>query len=887
MFHPDEPLVAVWIDQTRDEGRIVDRVYPSGWFELFRIRLWWERKSEEIAADWKRHSVQNGGVSAVHERSYAWRPPPPKPDPPYHSVQDGRDFNAWLYAISAVLVCLAAMEAGMRPAVALVSALFFLASPGPAEFCRYCETDAGLVVSLALFAWCAAAALRRRSFAWTAVASFAAGFAISCKYSLAPLALWPPILAAVVAIGGAGAEPSRGGRRAALRTVALAAGGLALAAAGFLFGTPALRMDPDWWMTSCHDVSAGTYSEILANLGGKPSRIGAMVVRASNLVRHLAVIGAPTLLWGAFSWSFWLRPAFRRQLAGVPLLLPAFLPFAVLFLPFVRSQETLPVAIVLALGAGLPLEWWLRRRESGAPPPSRRFLACACAAALLGAIALGDGALRTSGMISCFRLRDTRVEAQNWLLASVPAGTPVAFDGYVSQAARGVPCAVSGQPGGLQWRWTGVPERAGPGGPPPRYYVENVGFSWRFPVLDLRTGRLKKEVRDRLAAWEADTFPVREWSVPRDVPRPTFGQPSVRLVSFDVPAPGAPDAPVILPRPLALLPPEAPLYDASGPAGLGAIRAFLLVGKRTTMRLARDGAPRWLVARSLEGATPANVVAERFFRPRKATLPPGGAVALHAPPPPSLASRAVAWPASKARLRGDDQGNFVAAFLTPSAAEAARTLRTAGNPAGALALLREAGAPDAASRVEAFLAARAAGEAAAPEWEAAAREAIAACEAAAEAAECAEAPTDAETEAARRAATICGVPVGPAVDFARLRLVRQAIVPGVRLPVFLPEGRYAVALSPRRPDAKLPVSLPGRIFAGQTGEFRKEKSPDGSRRLVADIVVPAPGAFLSPVAAPAAFEPFFAEAEISWSVAARLRRAASEIRAALASSPSP
>lgn len=892
MFHPDEPLVALWIDQTRDEGRIVDRVYPSGWFELFRIRLWAERKIEQWSKDWERHSVQNGVVSAVHERTYAWKAPPPPSDPPGHTVQDGRDFNAWLFVLSAVLLYLAATEAGMRPAAALASAAFFLASPGPAEFCRYCETDAGLIVSLAFFSWCAARALRRRSFIWTALASFAAGFAVSCKYSLALLALWPPLVALSILFSRLFAdEAPRGGKKGgALRlfglAFALTVGALVLAAAGFLVGTPGLWMAPDWWMASCRDVSAGTYSEILSNIGGEPSWSAATIVRTSDLVRHLAALGAPTLLWGAFSWSFWLRPAFRRQLAGLPLLLPAFLPFAACALPFVRSQETLPIAIVLSFGAGLPLEWWLRRRADGAKP-SKRLRAAACAAAFVGAIALGDGALRTSGMISCFGLRDTRVEAQNWLLASLPADTPVAFDGYVGQVARGVPCLVSIQPGGLQWRWNGTPEPCGPGLPPPRYYVENVGFTGRFAVLDLGTGLLKTDVRGRLDAWRADTFPIREWAVPSDVPRPTFGQTPVRLVTFDVPPPGAPDASVVLPRPLCLLPPDAPLYDASGPACLGAAKAFRLVGKRTAMRLVRDGAPRWFVARFVEGDSPARAVIERAFRPKKSELRPAGAIvaALHPSLFDRLFARASAWPAAKARLRGDDQRNFVAAYLTPSAAEAARTLRLCGDPAGSLALLREAGVPDAAARVEAFLAAKAAGEPVEPAWEATAREAVAACEAVAAAADRAEAP--AGSLAARRAASVCGVPLGAVVDFSRLRLVRQAVAPGVRLPAFLPPGRHTVVLAPPRPGASLPESLPERLFAGQAGESREAWSPDGERRLVADVDIPASGAFLVPAAGPSPFKPFFAEVEISWSVAARLREAAAELRTALASDAQP
>ena len=886
LFHPDEPLVAAWIDQTRDEGRVTDRVYPGGWFQLFRFRLFLERKIEDFSEAWESHSVQDGVVSAVHERTYAWKMPPPSSPPPNHSVQDGRDFNAFLYALSAVLILLGALEAGLRPVAALISALFFLASPGPAEFCRYCETDAGLVFSLAFFAWCAARAVRRRSPAWMLFASFAAGFASACKYSLAPLVFWVPVLAAVVPLGVSDAKQSGERKTRARRLAALTLAGFALAAAGFLYGTPALLMDPEWWLSSYREVSTATYSEMLSNLGGKPSWTGAAVIRASNLVRHLAAFGLPTLLWGAFSWSFWLRRPFRRQLAGVPLLLPAFFPFAVFLFPFVRSQETLPVAMVIAFGAGLPLEWWLRRRANG-PAASRRLRVAACAAAVFGTLALCDSALRASGMISCFRLRDTRAEAQNWLLASLPEGAPVAFDGYVGQIARGIPCRVSKQPGGLQWRWNGAPEPCGPGLPPPRYYLENVGFTWRFPVQDLRTGRLKKEVRDRIEAWNADTFLIREWFVSPDVPHPTFGQPPVRIVSFDVPAPGAADAPVALPRPLAFLPPDAPLYDASGPAGLGALRAFRLVGKRTTVRLARDRRPRWLVVRSVSDGTPMKVEVERFFRPGKTGLDPGGATAFALRPSvlDRLLFRAVAWPAARARLRGDDQNNVVAAFLTPSAAEAARALRIAGRCAEALTLLREAGMPDDAARVEAFLAARSAGVTVEPEWEEAARGAIAACESVAKVAGRVE--SSADDREARAAASVGGGPVGPVVDFARLRLVRQAVVPGVPLPVFLPKGRYTIVLSPTRSEAGLPPAVPEHLFVGQLGGFRKELAPNGAHRLVADVDVRDPGAFLVPSGDPSAFTPFFAEVEIAWSVSARLREAASDIQNALGRAKTP
>ena len=48
-FHPDESRVARWIDHTKDYGYIQDRAYPSGWFELFRIRFWFEKRFEKMA----------------------------------------------------------------------------------------------------------------------------------------------------------------------------------------------------------------------------------------------------------------------------------------------------------------------------------------------------------------------------------------------------------------------------------------------------------------------------------------------------------------------------------------------------------------------------------------------------------------------------------------------------------------------------------------------------------------------------------------------------------------------------------------------------------------------------------------------------------------------
>lgn len=872
-FHPDETTIAEWINQVIDEGYIKSRAYPSGWFELYRIRCWAQNQSLNASRHWRTHSVQDGKVKAINAHSFLRTTELPADKKEEHTIQDGRLFNAWLHVFAALFLFAACLETGQRPLAAFLSSLFFLASAAPMEFLHYCETDEALVVSLACCTWMAARALRKKSPLLSLATGGVAGFAISCKFTLFPLLLLCATLPVVVLY-----DSKRFSRRKALRCGALALGMLAMAAAGYLLGTPALRLAPEWYFSALRKASEGTYAEILMNLGGVYSAWGANAHRLVFLGHALADIGLLTLIWSAFAWTFWFKREFRRQIFGVPFLLPLFFPFFVFCCPFVRRQETLPLSILFAIGSGLPLEWIARNGRQVLASGRSRQIAC-LAAGVVGLLALASGAMRTGGMASCFMLRDSRAEAQNWLHDSVQLEEPVAFDAYVGQLARGVPCQAI-EMGGLPYLWDGGPFPQ-TNGVVPRYYFENIGFTGRLPIRDLRTGLIRKDVRTRLANYQASVFPLRQWSVAKKALTPTFGQPRLRLVSFDRPSSNAVEIPIGYSRPIRLLSKGAHLYDSGGVDGLGAVRAVRTVGRRIPIHVNFDNAPCWLVTRMLAGDAPARIMRESLFVPRRSTIGPNGTTVAALEPTllENLGARAMAFSTSKCRMRGNDQTLLCGTFLTHNVASAARELRSGGNPAGALALLKEAGPLDAEAKVEAFLAAAEAHEPPLPEWTDAARSALSASES------LAMAGNDVE----RSSWTLCGVPVGILSDFARLRMRSCLLASGQVLPVFLPAGQYDVSLD-LSPQFSI-QQIPPRVFKSQVTDFRPIRDASGKVRLQAALNVRA-GQMLGVMGpqvdrtknAALMFTPFTAEVEVSWSPIGQTLAAAEHLRQALQAS---
>lgn len=855
-FHPDEKTIVRWIGQVRDSGYITQRAYPSGWFELYRLRMWFEERSDKCMAAWNDHTMQNGRVSAIDSASFQWREDEPEQENHRNGINSGRVFNAWLYVLTALFLYGACLEAGFHPAAAFVSGLFFVTAAEPLEFSHYCETDSALLVSMACCAWLAARAIRKRSVVWSLIGAFAAGFAVSCKFSLVPLLLWCFVAPAVVLVRGE--KPLR---RWLPRAIVLVLAGILLACGGYVLGTPALRIAPEWYLKALRVASDATYAEIVCNLGGNYTWWRATVLRAGDFVQQLSSMGLLTVAWGVFSWTFWFSRRFRRQLAGLPWMLPLFVPFLILCCPFVRRQELLPIPILFAMGAGLPLQWALSDGWRG----FREHRWTALAVLTLGICALSAQTFRSLGLLSCFHLRDTRVEAQNWLRSSLPTHMHVAFDAYVTQIARGIGCSAMGVEG-LPFQWEG--HLPGNQKEKPRYYVENVGFRGRLPVRDPAAGgAFFPEVLQNIEDYNTAVFDVRTWKVSRGTMRPVFAQPWVRLVSFEKPDADAFDVPLGHSRPILLLANGAHLYDAEGPALPGPFRAIHTVGKRSSVHLGLGNGPRWLVTRMLAGGEPVKIVREGLFAPKKSELAIDGVVAARLAPGAleRVAAHASAYSTARIRMRGDDQSVFCASYLTPSPADAARELREAGNAAAALELLRQAGSLDAAGRVEAFLAAAVTGETPDESWTAAAADALKAADRLA-----------AERDTiGRTGATLCGVPLGILEDCARIKMGIWMIEPNLRLPVWLPPGHYTMSVTIAREDLS---HLPKCFFEAQTGDFTTDYLDDGRCLLTLPLDVSA-GQFLS--IASADFEPFRACLELVWSPVDHTLETANNLRAAL------
>lgn len=824
-WHPDELPIARWMKQMDRQGYISERVYPSGWFVLAAPKSRLDDSLDRTAERWARHVGQDGAI-------YASRPAA-RPEVPAKRerdlIQAGRNFNALLLASTALLLFFLARELGVHPVAATAAAILFACLPAPLEHAHYCETDGIVGFALALAAWPALRAIRLGSAPWALAAAFAAGFALSCKYSLGPLLLGPPALAWVLSRDRA----RRRGRFFAL----LALGGLLAFGAGFLVGTPALRADPAFYLRDAARLSDAAWAE---NVGLPTGLEGAFRRVLSLLFSHgLGENGSFTLALFALGAACWAARDMRRYWPVVPLFLAAYLPNAAFLLPWVRNQESLPLLPGLCLGAALALD-----RAGRAIRLRGRAAAAGAAVLALAAAAFVQASGRGGRILSCFQARDTRAECREWLAGTATEDVRLALDRYVAQTIRGTPCKGEHRPG-LAASWPDWGREPAVASGRTRYALRNASFS----------GRLFPTAADMAneAAFRTDCPLLRAWTVaPGAVRTLVFSQPDVELRALPDPDGGGADVPVALDRPLQFAPGLRPFYDAAG-AAVGPVRAVHVAGQRHTVRPAADDRRRWAVALALDGPPRGDIAWNGLFRPRRLALSAGGAAvfeldaaAMH------RASRRSVRPSARVRLRhGDDQATRCVAFLTDDPAEVARALRRARDPGAALHFLRSIGELTAAARVEAFLAARAAGEPADPSWEEAARAALAAA-------------------SEEHVGSVGGVPLAALRDFAGLAVDAEALGADERPPVFLPAGTWQIRF-------RAVGDPPDRFFfEGQTGPAAEERGADGVVRLSATVRTDRPG-FLR--LAPGAKR--LLELRLRWDVGEQLDRVLDELRAAL------
>ena len=842
-FHPDEIVIASWIRQSHEKGYVAERAYPGGWFVLINV---WQRA--EAVCD------------AVLR---PWRGGPPSPIGA-KSVMQGRRFNLRLFALAVLFLYLAALEAGAGTAAAAFAALLFAVHPFPLEHVHYCETDMAVPFSLCLSGWLAMRAIRHGSRGWYIAAMFATGFAIACKYTLLPAVLWPIAVAPAVVRGE--------GRRGA-RIAALAAAGMAAAVAGFLAGTPALWMAFDFFTRSMQHESRKTYAEGMRALGkAYGSAWTRCAWRTATLAHELVRMGWEGLALFGAAFVVWIRSGRRENRAVFPLFLLVFVPYAVLLMPWIRNQETLPMLPPLCVGAAVAVDWAARALAHRAPGAGRRAAATtliALAAAAL-ACAFCDGRRILTG----FSRQDTRVACHDWLRDCADPDVHLAYDRYTKHATHQNPFLGDYVPGVAQ-KWPTVLHAPAFQTNHIRYVVRNASYFGR------RVNDVDASARTR--DFFQSCLLLRTWKIaPGRIRATTFSQPDLELWALPdsddlaegvarLKGGGAPDLPVVLDRPVYFPQDVAPLHAAEELRPLGPVRGIPVDERPRRFHPVPSG-DTLVVSRMLAPALAGTVSWSGVATPRQQTFSTNGVV-LFTVPADTLRRRS--WidvlPGCRVRLLNADPPSAPCiAWPVADRAEAARALRRGGDAAGALALLREAPSLDGAEIPEAFLAAVEAGETPDPAWEAAARDLLSALGRVAP-------QDDAPADSALR---VRGVPLRVARDFANLRLSNVPLVSGA-FPVLLPPGTYrATFIAPLQATA--PAS--GMWLAGQTAPAVPRRDAKGYTWWEATVVLPQESLLrVHPDAMPGIVdgEAGFRELVLSWDPAEQLPRLADELRAAL------
>ena len=687
-LHPDEGIVE---RRALEEigGRVVHRaVFPAGYYRLATVMDGIDRRAHGVShwlSDWTQQEGADGTAPIYRETDLTATM---RPRLRYRI----REWNVALAALSTFLLflLLRALYGGGWLAPALGS-LLYAAHPFVIEHSHYAETDAALLLTEVLAFLLATLALRGRMPWLILVASLAAGFAISMKFSCLLFVGAMPVAAFVVARRrGWGAKGA----------TALAAGALAALLAGYLVGTPMLLLAPRTYVELSRAERVRAFSEnavILDKLAGVP--FANLVVKGRAMIDEAARLGWGWWLWALLCVPLWFSRRMRPNWAGVPLFGLTYAPFAFFAFPWFRQQEFLPMLPFLAATMALPLAAGpggppLSRSQS-APQPSpawpARLLKTAVLAAVLCAVVstVRDG-IRVS---SAFAEIETTAAAERWLALCGPRLGRFGFEPY---ARVGVSIArrPDTRPEEVVHRITKLEDYDAD-----KWSRLSLDYFVRTPdrrgrsAFDPRTGRRFPVDQSRYDAILSDAVPLRSWRAAPDN-RPKFSQLSLELYGRADPGPAVADVPVL---------PGAPFFVFGNSFGtramragadsphVGPIEAVQLTPRKVTIAFdpLPAGARYYAVAMNFDATQPACVSWTRGFSPARATIPPSGAALFTSTRALDSFWRTTAESRVHTTLAGNDALCLVAVTADRALAEA--LLRRHGAPEAAVALGRNAG----------------------------------------------------------------------------------------------------------------------------------------------------------------------------------------------------
>lgn len=689
-MHPDESAVRLMMESFAKKlcaekeygtySREGPRVYPQGFFVFADI---YRRVSAPIKS-LSHKLAQEGGR---HRDLDAIRAPQKKENAP--TIIIGRRTNAILAGLCGLFLFLAVRAATGSAAGGLCASALAACSPFVIEHAHYCESDTAFCVGLALSLWVLFAAMRRSSLAWAVGGGAACAFALACKYTVAPLIPFGVLVFLSLCLKRCRAAQTAGARRAACWRCVLAALLFLLATlAAYSLFTPMVLVDSKLFFRKIFTSYASVQEEAAAfDLAGEGSIHHLLFWTVLHgLLGHLKEMGPLHIVLASASFLFLLLRSRKNQCG--PWLFVLLLLFAALdlsVLPWVRSQEFLPFAIILGTASALAVGELCSMARTSRFAAVRFAVPAICLAGCL-TLAYGD-AHRATAM---FSTEDSRNTMRHWLEQSSNPATRFAAGRFGSPALRGGRINTAETFGNAERVWE--PNFAATNAPSHEYHVRQTRFLGR-GFTDAVTG-------ERTPYWQAGwtnflshAILLREWKF---IPgyQTTFSMLPMELwgivpedATFGVPVPLAPRATAYR------MGPEH--YDAAqGGDWLGPIEAIRTVGARKGVRFVPppDGSPLYAVTRHAEGLVPAKIKWEGCFEPREKVIAPGAAD-WFLYKPSLLDGWGDIYVRTRVRMRGDDQTSLCLTTITSDPAYAAEHLARGGSPEKAAELLAAAGLP--------------------------------------------------------------------------------------------------------------------------------------------------------------------------------------------------
>lgn len=491
-LHPDERLIANWMNRMHETHSLLPKVYAGGFFVL---------------ADAARKTFEWTVANSIHRWAYFVRDTNQFAPSFVNPFAFGRPFNAWLGALVILIAAALARRVTRSRAGALTAAALMAFAAFPIEHAHYLESDIAMLatLSMSLF-WMARALSTRRPFD-LALAAFATGFAAGTKFPLISLLI--PLLASIrLPLGTCGV------RRKIVGISGLLLLALLLAAAGFATASPDV-LDFSKFMAGLKEGGSSVYAETSGILGPAANDLHAREgMNAANMARFaqslrpgwllLAVLGIP------LCFSRRIRPFWP-----VAVLFPAlFLWYIIFKAPWSRSQEFMTFLPNFCLWASLPIAvLW------GAPGSSAKKYA---ALALFGVAVLP--VLSTGvAMSSQFGWEDTRRLVNRVLTTCFSPDTPLGIELYAPPAEKQVSSCVIGidkyevnDPAFFRSNQMD-------------YVLLNTDTHGR-GIRDPRTGQPFSPYAERLDALHREGRMLAAWgSLDSSAPQPTFHAPHLEL----------------------------------------------------------------------------------------------------------------------------------------------------------------------------------------------------------------------------------------------------------------------------------------------------------------------------------------------------------------------